>query len=133
MGPLLFLIFINDIYKSDPTSVFHLFADDTALFCANQNISQLKNNIKSSLDNVANLLKANKLTLTVEKSKLLCFDLSPACKNNVIDVYINVGPLPFNSEAKYLGVIIDNKLTRRQHIENKNNNRLGILKKCVSF
>ena len=82
------------------------------------------------------MLKANKLTLTVEKSKLLCFDLSPVCKNNVIDVYINVEPLPFNSEAKYLGVIIDLKVARRQHIENiknKINNRLRILKQCVSF
>ena len=130
------MIYINDIYRSYPTSGFHLFADDTTLFCANKNINQLKNNIKTSLDNIANWLKANKLTLNVDKSKLLCFDLSPACKNNVFDVYINGEPLEFNSEAKYLGVIIDNKLTWRQHIENiknKINNRLGILKKCVSF
>ena len=130
------MICINDIYKSDPTAAFHLFADDTALFCANKNINQLKNNIKTSLDNIANWLKANKLTLNVDKSKLLCFDLSPACKNNVFDVYINGEPLEFNSEAKYLGVIIDNKLTWHQHIENiknKINKRLGILKKCVTF
>ena len=72
----------------------------------------------------------------MDKSKLLCFDLSPACKNNVFDVYINGEPLEFNSEAKYLGVIIDNKLTWHQHIENiknKINKRLGILKKCVTF
>ena len=92
---------------------FHLFADGTALFCANKNINQLKNNIKTSLDNIANWVKANKLTLNVDKSKLLCFDLSPACKNNVFDVYINGEPLEFNREAKYLGVIIDNKLTWR--------------------
>ena len=119
------MICINDIYKSDPTAAFHLFADDTALFCANKNINQLKNNIKTSLDNIANWLKANKLTLNVDKSKLLCFDLSPACKNNVFDVYINSEP-----------VIIDNKLTWRQHIENiknKINKGLGILKKCVTF
>ena len=80
LGPLLFLIYINDIYKSDPIAAFHLFADDTALFCANKNTNQLKNNINTtSLDNIANWLKANKLTLNVDKSKLLYFDLSPAC------------------------------------------------------
>ena len=94
------------------------FPHDTALFCANKNISQLKNNINTSLDNIANWLKANKLTFNVDKSKLLYFDLPPACKRNVFDVYINGEPLEFNNEAKYLEVIIDNKLTWRQHIEN---------------
>ena len=80
LGALLFLIHINDIYQSDPIAAFHLFADDIALFCANKNINQLKNNINTSLDNIANWLKANKLTFNVDKSKLLCFDLSPECK-----------------------------------------------------
>ena len=99
-------------------------------------MNQLINNIKKSLDNIANWLKANKRTLNVDKSKLLCFDLSPACKNNVFDVYINGEPLEFNSDAKYLGVIIDNKLTWHQYIENiknKINKGLGILKKCITF
>ena len=136
LGPLLFLIYINYIYKSDPIAAFRLFADDTALFCANKNINQLKNNINTSLDNIANWLKANKLTLNVDKSKLLYFDLSPACKRNVFDVYINGEPLEFNNEAKYLGVTIDNKLTWRQHIENiknKINKGIGILKKMRPF
>ena len=105
LGPLLFLIYIDDIYKSDPIAAFHLFADDAALFCANKNINQLKNNSNTSLD-------------------------------NIFDVYINGKPLEFNDEAKYLRVIIDNKLTWRQHIENiksKINKRLGILKKMCHF
>ena len=120
LGPLLFLIYINDIYKSDPIAAIHLFADDTALFCANKKINQLKNNINTSLDNIANWLKANKLTLSVEKLKLLYFDLSPECKRNVF-AYINGEPFEFNNQAKYLGVITDNKLTWCQHIENIKN------------
>ena len=73
----------------------------------------------------------------MDKSKLLYFDLSPACKRDVFDVYINGEPLEFNSKAKYLGVTIDNKLTTwRQHIENiknKMNKGIGILKKMCQF
>ena len=69
----------------------------------------------------------------MDKSKLLYFDLSPACKRNVFDVYVNSEPLEFNNEAKYLEVTIDNKVTWHQHIENiKNeiNKGIRILKKA---
>ena len=72
----------------------------------------------------------------MDKSKLLYSDLSPACKINVFYVCFNEKPLELNSEAKYLGVTIYNKLTWRQHIENiKNdiNKKIGILKKMHHF
>ena len=71
-----------------------------------------------------------------QNSIYLYFDLSPACKKNIVDMYINKAPLKFNNEAKYLGVAIDNKLTWRQRIENiKNeiNKRIRILKKMCLF
>ena len=83
-----------------------------------------------------NWLKANKRTLNMAKSKLLYFDLSPACKRNVFDIYINGEPLEFNNKAKYLGVTIDKKLTWHQHTENIKNKikkGIGILKKMCHF
>ena len=79
LGLPLFLIYINDIHKSDLIAEFYLFADDTALFCANKNINQIKNHINTFLDNIANWLKAKKLWTNLDKSKLFYFDLSPAC------------------------------------------------------
>ena len=104
LGPLLFLIYINYIYKTDPITAFHLLADNIALLCANKNINQLKINLNTSLDYIENWLKAKKLTLNVEKSKLLYFDLLLACKRHVFDIQINGEPLEFNNEAKYFGV-----------------------------
>ena len=57
-------------------------------------------------------------------------------KKKVFDVYINGEPLEFSNEAKYLGVIIDNKMICCQHIENIKNKiskRLGILKQMRHF
>ena len=88
LDPLMCLRYIDDIHKSSPNAAFNPFVDDTELFYANKNIiNQLKNNINVSHDNMANWLKAKKLTPNVEKSKLLYFDLSPVYKRNVFDVY----------------------------------------------
>ena len=54
LGPLLFLIYINYIYKPDPIVAFHLLSDNIVLFCANKNINQLKINLNTSLDYTEN-------------------------------------------------------------------------------
>ena len=44
LGPLLFLIYINDFQNSSDLFDFHLFADDSNLFCKHKNISNLEKN-----------------------------------------------------------------------------------------
>ena len=50
MGPLLFLVYINDIHKSDSEASFHLFVDDTSLSFADKNIRRLETKINTSLE-----------------------------------------------------------------------------------
>ena len=70
LGPLLFLIYINDLPEA--TSLFvKLFADDTFLCAQNKNFSLLEAEINRELDNVANWLLSNKLTLNICKSKYM--------------------------------------------------------------
>ena len=66
LGPLLFVTWISDIYLSSPLVKFHLFADDTCIF-HNKNYLKLEKELNSALRNVATWLKANKLTLNVDK------------------------------------------------------------------
>lgn len=67
LGPLFFLICINDIYLSVPQVKCHLFADDICIFHSNKNLLTLEHELNTSLKNVTNWLKVNKLTLNVKK------------------------------------------------------------------
>ena len=66
---LLFLIYINDIYKLATKVCFHLFADDTCLFYSNKSYKKMEIEVNISLDNIANCLKANKSNLLVFDSR----------------------------------------------------------------
>ena len=73
LGPLLFLLYINDIHRSSKILSFILFADDTNIFCSNNNIHALVNSVNEELKNVSDWLKASKLSLIIKKTQLLIF------------------------------------------------------------
>jgi len=73
LGPLLFLLYINDFHCSSELFDFHRFADDANLFYENKSLHILKNRINSELINVQTWLSANKLSLNIEKLNFMIF------------------------------------------------------------
>ena len=72
MGPLLFLIFVNDLNKTtnlDPI----MFAGDTNLFYSNKNIDKLFETVNAELLNINKWFQANKLSLNPNKTKYVLF------------------------------------------------------------
>ena len=71
LGPLLFVVYINDL----PTAVNHcsvtLYADDTVLYCYSSNIKDLENALNEDLSRIAPWLNRSKLTLNIEKTKTM--------------------------------------------------------------
>ena len=131
LGPLLFLIYINDIRVSSSQVKFHLFADDTCIFHSRKDATTLQKDLNTSLENVSNWLKANKLTLNVKKSNLLFFNIGNNEPKKDINIYLDGEQLKPKEYAKYVGVYIDNKLSWQKHIQetnNKINKGIGILK-----
>ena len=73
LGPLLFLLYINDMPKCSNILEFHLFADDTNLFLNNPNILNLETDLNIELEKVSQWLYANKLSLNIDKTNFVVF------------------------------------------------------------
>ena len=73
LGPLLFLLYINDITKASSKPRFFLFADDTNLLYANKNLKTLENTVNTEFIKLCDWLTANKLTLNIKNQTLFCF------------------------------------------------------------
>ena len=125
LGPLLFLIYINDIYKSFQILQFRL-----TQVLANKNLDILEQTTNSVLQRVSVWLLANKLSLNVSKSNFLLISSRKTDRN--IKLKINNRDLKQENYTKYLGVIIDNKLTWKLHkkqINLKLSKGIGVLYK----
>ena len=73
LGPLLFLIYINDIYNVSYKLEFYLFANDTNLLYADKNLKSLETTMTLELSKVCEWLTANKLSLNIKKTNFVIF------------------------------------------------------------
>ena len=131
LGPLLFLIYINDLPAavSDLTPI--MFADDTNLVVKGENLSELMKTINSELVSLSDYFKANKLKLNADKTKLVCFrkKAKKLCKD-LIDIRLDGTKLQCESTATFLGITLDEHLTWENHcnlVANKMSRNTGVL------
>jgi exonuclease III len=112
LGPLLFSLYINDVYNASNIPTTLLFADDTALVFTGDLSSET---INASLSNFWTWMTVNKLTLNCNKTKFMVF--SKRRKNFAIPALVmNNIQIEQVSSIKYLGVLIDDKLSFGPHI-----------------
>ena len=113
LGPLLFLIFTNDLHLCVENGNCLLFADDTTLYFTHQNLNYLKWGIEDDLKRVMDWFKANKFKLNVNKTECVLFQHKPVKQNCSIDIENII--IPSTDNAKFLGLWLDNKLSCRKH------------------
>ena len=136
LGPLLFLLYINDIPQSSKIMKFHLFADDISLFYSYKNIDNLEEIINCELAKISDWLMANKLTLNVNKSNFMIIKPRQKKLPRNIKLSLNSETLKESDCVKYLGVLIDKNLTWKNHINHvttKVAKSIGILSKIRHF
>ena len=119
LGPLLFLIYINDISQSSKILKFFLFADDTTVYYSDKTNAETENLLNRELNKVSDWLAAKKLSLNVKKSNFLHFHHGNAKNKITINLKLNDTPVTEKDTAKYLGVFIDNKLNWKTQIAHK--------------
>ena len=132
LGPLLFLIYINDLANICHHTLPYLFADDTNLFKSGTDLSSMQKDINVELVGICEWLKVNKLSLNVGKTKFMLFTKKRKYTHN-IDIKIEGQSIAETENTKFLGVIIDRQLNWKAHISHiagKVSRGIGILIKA---
>jgi hypothetical protein len=114
LGPLLFLVYMNDINAALPDQKIKLFADDTNLFISGKNLSEASELAADCIGKLSEWFTANKLTLNIDKT---CFMVFPPDKTNCVALCINGKAMNKVGSCRYLGVIIDDELKWNDHIQ----------------
>ena len=116
LGPLLFLLYINDIASVSNILSSILFADDTTLFCSSKNLHELTAIVNNELGNIMQWLNANKLSLNIDKTNFMLF--RPKGKNEICpSIHICGANIIEVDSAKFLGIVIDNRLNWVEHVK----------------
>ena len=136
LGPLLFLIYINDICNVSTLAKLILFADDTSLFFSHRDPVYLVNMINQELEKFSIWLRTNRLSLNLDKTKFMIF--KPRQKLLELDVKLLLNDREIDQVEKivFLGVILDDKLSWKSHISQvstKISKSIGIIRKSSFF
>ena len=120
LGPLLFILYVNDITFTSNVLDFILFADDTTILYSHKDINSQVNVVNEELKEVSNWFKANKLSVNASKTNYMILGTPHMTSVKVrkdLNVSLNNTTLERVRFTKFLGVLIDECLTWKQHID----------------
>jgi hypothetical protein len=144
LGPLLFVIYINDITFA--SSKFHkiLYADDTTLFATLESFSNSSGSNRESLSNMINKelqlvqdwLSLNKLSLNTTKTKYMIFRRPQKIINEHLNLILSNATIEHVTDFNFLGLTVNETLSWKGHISkiaNKISRSIGIIKRMKNF
>ena len=121
LGPLIFILFINDIVFEVKYSTFSIYADDTNLSCHDTDVFHVQWKLENDLKQIESWCYNNKMIVNTTKSKviLICSQQKRAyLPSNSLNVTVCGETLECVTSQKVLGLIIDQNLTWKPHNDN---------------
>lgn len=125
LGPMLFIVCVNDLVLLPLKSNIYLYADDTALFLADENYFTAVSTLQEDIKQIKIWFSKNGIFVHNEKTHLMCFRPHQIRVNLTEPVYFHLTirrqwcclPLPNVAETKYLGLYFDEFLTWNLHVD----------------
>ena len=136
LGPLLFLIYINDLSNAIKYSTVHHFADDTNLLTSSNKLKSIRKQLNLDLRFLCNWLTANKISLNASKTVVILFKHPNKTTNYDLKLKINGQKIILSESVKYLGIDLDKHLNWQQHTANlkiKLSRSIGMLSKIRHY
>jgi len=115
LGPMLFLLYINDMSRCSPKLNFIHFADDTTVFLSGTSVDGVVEQVNTELEKVEDWLYSNVLSLNVTKTSYMI--ITDAKSRVARPVSIAGSIITLVEKAKFLGVIVDDKLNFKAHVQ----------------
>ena len=135
LGPLLFLLYINDLPNISKALNFYLFADDTNIYYESKSLIDMEKTINKELSKLYLWLNVNRLSLNSDKTHFIIFHPYNKTLQKQITSKINKNAIKERWFIKYLGVLIDSKLSWKHvsKISKTISRSLGIMYKLQPF
>ena len=130
LGPIFFILYINDLPNALELSKSYLFADDTSIYYSNSDIKQLEFVLNSELRKLDIWMKSNKLSVNISKTNDIIFRPRQKKINLNLVIQYNNQMITQKQYIKFLGVYIDEHLSWKEHINyicNKIAKSVGII------
>ena len=132
LGPLLFILYINDLSTVSVKLFSILYADDSNMFIQGKNLSSMISVVNNEMEKIVKWTNSNKLSLNIDKTFFMIFKSRKKHIRITDDIKVNNMIIERIKDIQFLGVILDNHLSWNKHvifIKNKISKSIGIINK----